>query len=76
MIMSMTEELDIKVMKCFMESVILYPVGSYVMLSTCEMARVVENLSYAVLRPKVLGLQSGKVYDLANDVKCANIIIL
>lgn len=76
MIMSMTEELDIKVMKCFMESVILYPVGSDVMLSTGEMARVVENLSYAVLRPKVLGLQSGKVYDLANDVKCANIIIL
>jgi len=74
MIMSMTEELDIKVMKCFMESVILY--GSDVMLSTGEMARVVENLSYAVLRPKVLGLQSGKVYDLANDVKCANIIIL
>ena len=52
------------------------PVGSDVMLSTGEMARVVENLSYAVLRPKVLGLQSGKVYDLANDVKCANIIIL
>ena len=76
MIMSMTEELDIKVMKCFMESVILYPVGSDIMLSTGEMARVVENLSYAVLRPKVLGLQSGKVYDLANDVKCANIIIL
>ena len=76
MIMSMTEELDIKVMKCFMESVILYPVGSDVMLSTGEMARVVENLPYAVLRPKVLGMQSGKVYDLANDVKCANIIIL
>ena len=63
-------------LKCFMESVILYPVGSDVMLSTGEMARVVENLSYAVLRPKVLGLQNGKVYDLANDVKCANIIIL
>ena len=55
---------------------ILYPVGSDVMLSTGEMARVVENLSYAVLRPKVLGMQSGKGYGLGDDVTCANIVIL
>ena len=76
MIMSMTEELDITVMRCFLESVILYPVGTDVALSNGETARVVENVPNAVLRPKVLGLTTGKVYDLANDVKCANIIIL
>ena len=76
MIMSMTEELDITVMRCFLESVILYPVGTDVALSNGETARIVENVPNAVLRPKVLGLTTGKVYDLANDVKCANIIIL
>ena len=76
MIMSMTEELDINVMRCFLESVILYPVGTDVALSNGETARVVENIPNAVLRPKVLGLTTGRVYDLANDVKCANIIIL
>ena len=45
-------------------------------LSNGETARIVENVPNAVLRPKVLGLTTGKVYDLANDVKCANVIIL
>jgi uncharacterized membrane protein len=70
------EELDITVMRCFLESVILYPVGTDVALSNGETARIVENVPNAVLRPKVLGLTTGKVYDLANDVKCANVIIL
>lgn len=76
MIMSMTSELDIEVMRCFMESVILYPVGTDVALSNGETARVIENSPLSVLRPKVLGLTSGKVYDLANDLTCANVIIL
>lgn len=76
MIMSMTGELDINVMKCFMGSVILYPVGTDVELSNGETARVVENMPDAVLRPKVIGLSSGRVYNLATDLSCANIIIL
>ena len=76
MIMSMTEELDINIMRCFMESVILYPVGTDVSLSNGETARVVENIPNAVLRPKVMSLETGKVYDLANDLSCASIIIL
>ncbi len=76
MIMSMTGELDIDIMRCFMESVILYPVGTDVALSTGETARVVENIPHSVLRPKVMSLSTGKVYDLANDLSCANIIIL
>lgn len=76
MIMSMTEELDITAMKSFMESVILYPVDSTVQLSNGEHARVVENKAKSVLRPTVVGLKSGIVYDLANDIGCANIVIL
>lgn len=76
MIMSMTGELDINVMRCFLESVILYPVGTDVPLSNGETARVIENNPHYVLRPKVLGLTTGKVYDLGADMSCANIIIL
>lgn len=75
MIMSMTEELDINVMRSFLESVILYPVGTDVELSTGEPARVVENNPQYVLRPKVVGLKTGKTYDLS-DIKNASVIIL
>lgn len=74
-LMSMTDELDIEALRSFLGSVILYPVGSTVELSNGEMARVVANDPTSVLRPKVVGLRSGKVYDLAQDIKCANIII-
>jgi predicted methyltransferase MtxX (methanogen marker protein 4) len=71
----MTEELDINVMRSFLESVILYPVGTDVDLSIGEKARVVENNPKYVLRPKVIGLTSGKMYDLS-DIGNANIVIL
>lgn len=75
-IMSMTEELDITAMRNFLASVILYPVDSIVQLSNGEEACVVENHPEAVLRPTVVGLKSGTVYDLANDLSCASILIL
>lgn len=75
-IMSMTEELDITAMRSFLGSVILYPVDSIVQLSNGEEACVVENHPESVLRPTVVGLKSGNVYDLTNDLNCANILIM
>lgn len=76
MIMSMTGELDMTAMKSFLESMILYPVGSIVDLSNGEKAKVVKNIPHYILRPTVVGLQSGRVYNLGEDLGCANIIIL
>ena len=76
MIMAMTGELDLQVMQSFPESVILYPVGTNVDLSNGEKARVVANNPKFVLRPIVVGLNSGRVYELSTDLNCANIIIL
>lgn len=76
MIMSMTQELDLTSMKSFLESMILYPVDSIVELSNGEKARVVRNIPHYILRPTVVGLTSGKVYRLGEDLGCANIIIL
>ena len=75
-IMSMTREVDINAMKAFLESMILYPVDSIVELSNGEKARVVKNIPHYILRPTVVGLTSGKVYALGEDLNCANIIIL
>lgn len=74
-IMSMTDELDIYVMKSFLNSVILYPVGTVIRLSNGERARVVENSPGYPMRPKVVELKTGKVYDLSGDINCASIII-
>lgn len=76
MIMSMTMELDIDAMKSFLESMILYPVDSIVELSNGEKARVVKNCPHYILRPMVVGLTTGKVYNLGEDLSCASIIIL
>ncbi len=74
-IMSMSSELDIDIMRCFLESMILYPVDSFVELSNGEKAKVVRNTPGYILRPVVVGIISGKVYDLGNDMSCANIVI-
>jgi len=74
-IMSMTPDLDVNVIESFLSSIILYPVGCTVELSNGEKARVVENSSEYILRPKVVGLKSGKIYDLAKDIDCTSIVI-
>lgn len=76
MIMSMTAELDLSVMKSFLESMILYPVDSLVTLSNGERARVVKNNPHYILRPIVVGVETGKIYNLGEDLSCASIIIL
>lgn len=75
LIMSMTDELDLDAMHSFLDSVILYPVDSTVQLSNGEKAKVVKNNTDSVLRPTVVGLESGTVYDLTNDFTCANVVI-
>lgn len=76
MIMSMTQELDMFAMENFLQSVILYPVDTVVELSNGEKAKVVKNTPHYILRPTVVGLSSGKVYNLGEDLNCANIVII
>ena len=76
MIMAMTRELDIAVMKSFFGSLILYPVDSIVTLSNGELAKVVANDPDYVMRPNVVGLTSGRLYRLADEISCANILIM
>ena len=73
--MSMTNELDMRAMQSFLESMILYPVDTVVELSNGEIAKVVKNNPHYILRPVVVGVLSGTVFDLGGDLNCANIII-
>lgn len=75
MLMAMTKELDHEVLRSFLDSVILHSVGSTVLLSNGERAKVVENVPGNAMRPKVVGIKSGKIYDLSRDISCANIVI-
>lgn len=75
MIMALTDELDLNYMRSFIETVILYPVDSVVTLSNGERAKVVQNTPQYPMRPKVVSLKNGRVYDLANDISCASIMI-
>ena len=63
-------------METFLESMILYPVDTIVELSNGERAKVVKNTPHYILRPKVVGLSSGQVYDLGRDLSCASIVIV
>ncbi|MDD6351721.1 MAG: HD-GYP domain-containing protein [Lachnospiraceae bacterium] len=74
MLMAMTDKLDMNDLKSFLSSMILYPVDSYVELSNGETARVVQKNPEGLLRPVVVGCETGKVYDLS-QIDCANIII-
>ena len=76
MIMSMTGELDISCINSFLGSVICYPVDSVVELSNGQLCKVVANVPMYPLRPRVVAIETGEVYDLANDLKCANLIIM
>jgi len=75
MIISMTQELDIDIMKHFLQSVILYPVDSVVTLSNGELAKVIENIPNYPMRPVVVGLKHGQIYNLSEDVNMANLVI-
>ena len=75
MIMAMTDELDITYMRNFLAIMILYPVDSVVTLSNGERARVVKNNPQYPLRPTVVSIKTGAVYNLSEDIKCASLII-
>lgn len=76
MMMAMGNELDIPSFRAFLRSVILYPVSSIVALSNGEIATVVENIPSVPLRPTVVSLSTGKVYNLSEDRNCIGIVIL
>ena len=75
MIMAMTEDLDNDVMKSFLDTVVLYPEGSFVTLSNGELCKVVANNKGYPLRPKVVSIKTGRLHDLSCDLDYASMTI-
>ncbi len=74
-LMSMADQLDMADLKSFLSTMILYPVDSIVELSNGEKARVVRKNPNFILRPMVVGVKSGNIYDLG-DMDHQNLVIL
>lgn len=71
---------DNDVLQAFLHTVAAYPLGTIVKLSSDELAVVIKNYSYNILRPRVRVFSgkadSGKVIDLAHDFEYLNITIV
>lgn len=74
MMYGMISELDENVLKAFLQALVPYPVDSTLLLSNGELARVVRRTPGYPLRPVVVGLTSGNVYNLT-EIDRANIVI-
>ncbi|MCC6093616.1 MAG: HD-GYP domain-containing protein [Eubacterium sp.] len=74
LLMTMTAELDSFALRSFLRTILLYPVDSIVQLSNGESARVVSNHPDLPLRPTVVSLKTGAVYNLAST-KYLNLVI-
>ncbi len=66
---------DITIVETFLKYIVVYPVGTDVLLSNGQRAHVIKNRSSSVLRPVVM-TPDKKILDLAKDPKCFNIVIL
>ena len=75
MIFGMSTELDNKAISSFMNSIIIFPVDSYVQLSNGETGKVVANNPGYPMRPVVIGFKTGKKYNLLEDIECASMVI-
>ncbi|MCR5055015.1 MAG: HD-GYP domain-containing protein [Lachnospiraceae bacterium] len=66
---------DIQMVTAFLKYMVVYPVGSDVLLSDGRVAHVVKNRSSAVMRPVVVTEDKQKL-DLAKDYSCLNITVI
>lgn len=66
---------DINVVQNFIKYVVIYPVGTDVLLSNGEIAHVIKNRSNSILRPVVM-LKNKKILDLAMDPEYRTITVV
>ena len=59
----------------FVKYLTVYPVGTDVLLSTGDVARVLKNHATNILRPTVICKENKKILDLSKDEKTYNITI-
>lgn len=72
----METEFDPNVLRYFLKSVAVYPVGCEVELSNGQHAVIIENFKDYILRPKIKVLETGQIINLVTDEDARNITII
>ena len=72
----METEFDPNVLRYFLKSVAVYPVGCEVELSNGQHAVIIENFKDYILRPKIKVLETEQIINLVTDEDARNITII
>lgn len=72
---TMTAQFDIGIFQAFLKSLVVYPIGSMLELSTGTKVQVIKSNKGYPLRPVVKDIKTGEVLDLANDRNCLSLMI-
>lgn len=76
MMMGMSNQFDIEILRTFLNCVVLYPIGTNLLLSDNNVYTVVaQNIGYP-LRPVVKNILNGETVDLLRDMKYLSLTIL
>ena len=75
MMFGMSPQFDIEIFRTFLNCVVIYPIGTNIMLSNGGVYRVVaQNIGYP-LRPVVRDVITQETLDLLHDTKCLSLTI-
>lgn len=76
MMLSMYNQFDLDILKAFLNCIILYPIGSRLMLSDNRVYEVVAQNEGYPTRPIVKDILTNITYDLCRDAKCLSLVIV
>lgn len=76
MMLGMSNQFDIEILRTFLNCVVLYPIGTNLLLSDNNVYTVVAQNTGYPLRPVVKSVLNGQTIDLLNDMKYLSLTIL
>lgn len=76
MLLAMSPQFDINFLNAFLRCVILYPIGSKVVLSDGKVCEVVAQNNGYPLRPVVREIITNELFDLLHDTSCLSVTIV
>lgn len=76
MLLAMSPQFDLNFLNAFLNCVILYPIGSKVVLSNGKVCEVVAQNNGYPLRPVVREIITNELFDLLHDTSCLSVTIV
>lgn len=76
MMLSMSNQFDIQLLRAFLNCVVIYPIGTKLQLSDNKFYTVVEQNEGYPTRPTVEDILTGERFNLCKDPKCLSLVIV